>query len=54
MSYMEAAESAERAAAAARQVAEATDDASHKGLAEAVALLADAVKEMSESHHRQF
>lgn len=54
MSYIESAESAGRAADAAREAGKSTDDPIHKGLAEAIALLADAVKEMAESHHRQF
>jgi hypothetical protein len=54
MSYEEAASKAEQAAQAARAVAQASDDPTHRGLAEAVALLAEAVGEMSMQHHRQF
>jgi hypothetical protein len=54
MSYEEAASKAAQAAEAARAVAQATDDTTHRGLAEAVALLAEAVGEMSMQHHRQF
>jgi hypothetical protein len=54
MSYEDAASKAAQAAEAARAVAQATDDATHRGLAEAVALIAEALGEMSMQHHRQF
>jgi hypothetical protein len=54
MSYEDAASKAAQAAEAARAVAQATDDPAHRGLAEAVALIADALGEMSMQHHRQF
>jgi hypothetical protein len=54
MSYEDAASKAAEAAEAARAVAQATDDATHRGLAEAVALIAEALGEMSMQHHRQF
>jgi hypothetical protein len=54
MSYEDAAKKADQAAQTARSVAEKTDDAAHQRLAEAVALIAEAVGEMSKQHHRQF
>ena len=54
MSYEDAASKAAQAAETARAVAQATDDEAHRGLAEAVALIADAIGEMSMEHHRQF
>jgi len=54
MSYDDAASKAAQAAEAARAVAETSDDAAQRGLAEAVALIADAIGEMSMQHHRQF
>ena len=54
MTYLDAANKAEEAAAAARAVQDSTDDPAHRGLAEALALIADALKEMSDTHHRQF
>jgi hypothetical protein len=54
MTYLDAANKAEQAAAAARAVQESTDDPAQRALAEALALIADALKDMSETHHRQF
>jgi len=54
MSYEDAAAKATQAAEAARAVADASDDEAHRGLAQAVALIADAIGEMSMQHHRQF
>jgi hypothetical protein len=54
MSYQDAADKAEQGAVAARAVQEATTDESQRGLAEAIALIADAIQEMSDTHHRQF
>jgi hypothetical protein len=54
MSYEDAASKAAQAAEAARAVAKESDDAAHQGLATAVALIAEAIGEMSMQHHRQF
>jgi hypothetical protein len=54
MTYEDAATKAAQAAETARQVAQSTDDAAHRGLAEALALVAEALGEMSMQHHRQF
>jgi hypothetical protein len=54
MTYEDAATKAHQAAEAARNVAQSTDDAAHRGLAEAIALIAEAIGEMSMQHHRQF
>ena len=54
MSYEDAANKAAQAAYATRAVAQTTDDDAHKGLAKAVALIADTLAEMSMQHHRQF
>ena len=54
MTYEDAASKATQAAETAREVAQSTDDAAHRGLAEALALVAEALGEMSMQHHRQF
>jgi hypothetical protein len=54
MSYHDAADKAEQGAVAARAAQESTTDESQRGLAEAVALIADALQDLSETHHRQF
>jgi hypothetical protein len=54
MTYKEAADKAAQAATAARQVKQTTDDPALQGLAEAIALLAESVRDMSATHHRQF
>jgi hypothetical protein len=54
MTYEQSAQKAHQAAAAARAVQESTDDPSHRGLAEAIALIADALEDMAQAHHRQF
>lgn len=54
MTYKDAANKAEQAATAARKVPGQTEDVAERGLAEAVALLAESIQDMAETHHRQF